>query len=164
MGRYENKYAIYQLKHDDAGNERRFMNHDWHVKHDIVPKIEDYDLPGALKQNYLSVVNQIRIPYMVHFLSLDMRPLLNRINCPVLALNGTKDVQVQYEINLDALQAGLPSDGNSKIEAIEGVNHLFQQCNTGAVSEYREIEETIAPVVLQTMIQWIIEIVSYIRA
>ena len=44
MGRYENKYAIYQLKHDDAGNERRFMNHDWHVKHDIVPKIEDYDL------------------------------------------------------------------------------------------------------------------------
>lgn len=44
MGRYENKYAIYQLKHDDAGNERRFMNHDWHVKHGIVPRIEDYDL------------------------------------------------------------------------------------------------------------------------
>lgn len=41
------------------------------VKGESIPKIEDYDLPGALKQNYLSVVNQIRIPYMVHFLSLD---------------------------------------------------------------------------------------------
>lgn len=134
------------------------------VRGGSMPKIEDYDLPGALKQNYLSVVNQIRIPYMMHFLSLDMRPLLDRINCPVLALNGTKDVQVQYEINLDALRAGLPSDENSKIEAVEGVNHLFQHCNTGAVSEYREIEETISPAVLQTMIQWILEIVSYIRA
>ncbi len=44
MGRYENKYAIYQLKHDDAGDERRFMNFDWHIKKGITPKIEDYDL------------------------------------------------------------------------------------------------------------------------
>ena len=44
MGRYENKYAIYQLKKTDAGDERRFMNYDWHVKKGITPKIEDYDL------------------------------------------------------------------------------------------------------------------------
>ena len=134
------------------------------VKGGSMPKIEDYDLPGALKQNYLSVVNQIRIPYMMRFLSLDMRPLLDRINCPVLALNGTKDVQVQYQINLDALRFGLPANNASRIEAVEGVNHLFQHCNTGAVSEYREIEETISPDVLDEMIQWILEILSYIRA
>ena len=44
MGRYENKYAIYQLKKTDVGDERRFMNYDWHVKKGITPKIEDYDL------------------------------------------------------------------------------------------------------------------------
>ena len=129
-----------------------------------MPKIENYDLPDALKQNYLSVVNQIHMPYMMHFLSLDMRPLLDEINCPVLALNGTKDVQVQYQINLDALRFGLPANNASRIEAVEGVNHLFQHCNTGAVSEYREIEETISPDVLDEMIQWILEILSYIRA
>ena len=134
------------------------------VKGGSMPKIENYDLPDALKQNYLSVVNQIHMPYMMHFLSLDMRPLLDEINCPVLALNGTKDVQVQYQINLDALRFGLPANNASRIEAVEGVNHLFQHCNTGAVSEYREIEETISPDVLDEMIQWILEILSYIRA
>ena len=44
MGRYENKYAIYQLKKTDVGDERRFMNYDWHQKKGITPKIEDYDL------------------------------------------------------------------------------------------------------------------------
>ena len=134
------------------------------VKGGSMPKIENYDLPDALKQNYLSVVNQIHMPYMMHFLSLDMRPLLDEINCPVLALNGTKDVQVQYQINLDALRFGLPANNASRIEAVEGVNHLFQHCNTGAVSEYREMDETISPDVLDEMIQWIIEILSYIRA
>ena len=44
MGRYENKYAIYQLKKTDVGDERRFMNYDWPQKKGITPKIEDYDL------------------------------------------------------------------------------------------------------------------------
>ena len=91
---------------------------------------------------------------MIHFLSVDVRPLLGRIDCPVLALNGTKDVQVDALVNLTALQNGLPQNDRNRIESVDGVNHLFQQCNTGAVNEYREIEETISPKVLEKIGQW----------
>lgn len=121
-----------------------------------LPKVENYDLPDALKQNYLAVLNQIQVPYMRHFLALDMRPLLGKITCPVLALNGTKDIQVEHESNLSALRDGLRQDEKNRIEAVEGVNHLFQRCNTGSVNEYGEIEETIAPAVLETIIRWIL--------
>lgn len=64
-------------------------------------------------------------------------------------------MQVEYESNLDALRRGLPKNAKNKLEAIEGVNHLFQHCQTGMTSEYRDIEETIDPKVLEKMQQWI---------
>ncbi len=82
-------------------------------------------------------------------------PLLDKVHCPVLALNGTKDTQVECRSNLGALEAGLPADGSSCIEAVDGVNHMFQHCATGATIEYREIEETFSPEVLQKIITWI---------
>ena len=120
-----------------------------------MPDPADYDIPEVLMQNYWAVVAQIQMPYMRHFLTLDMRPLLGKITCPVLALNGTKDIQVEHKSNLSALRDGLYPDEKNRIESVEGVNHLFQHCNTGAVTEYREIEETISPVVLEAIIQWI---------
>ena len=120
-----------------------------------MPAIENYDLPDALKQNYLAVLTQIQMPYLAHFLSLDMRKLLDRITCPVLALNGTKDIQVNAETNLNALINGLTASNRNRIESVEGVNHLFQHCTTGEVTEYRLIEQTIAPEVLETMTTWI---------
>ena len=123
-----------------------------------MPSADDYDLPEALKQNYLAVLAQLQMPYMTHFLALDMRPLLHRITCPVLALNGTKDVQVDMASNLDALRTGLRENKKNLIMPVEGVNHLFQHCTTGAVSEYRNIEETIAPEVLQTISDWVSEL------
>lgn len=119
------------------------------------PDPERYDLADALKQNYLAVVSQIRSPYLHHFISLDMRKLLDKVTCPVLALNGTKDLQVEAESNLSALAAGMTANNIRKIEKVEGVNHLFQHCTTGAVTEYGEIEETIAPEVLETITKWI---------
>ena len=89
-----------------------------------------------------------------------MRPLLGNITCPVLALNGTKDVQVEHENNLSALRDGLHPDEKNRIESVVGVNHLFQHCKTGAVTEYRDIEETISPEVLETIINWISRIQS----
>lgn len=123
-----------------------------------MPVIENYDLPDALKQNYLAVLTQIQMPYLAHFLSIDMRKLLDRITCPVLALNGTKDVQVNAENNLNALNNGLNASDRNRIEPVEGVNHLFQHCNTGAVAEYRGIKETIAPEVLETITAWVSEL------
>ena len=119
-----------------------------------MPFPDELDVPDALKQVYQSVMIQIQTPWMRKLLSLDMRPKLGGITCPVLALNGTKDIQVDYESNLGALRSGLPTNPKNRIEAIEGVNHLFQHCTTGAVAEYRNIEETFAPETLELMIQW----------
>ena len=120
-----------------------------------MPFPDELDLPDELKQSYQSLITQIQTPWMIYFLSLDMRPLLGGITCPVLAINGTKDIQVEHESNLGALRSGLPANPKNKIVAIDGANHLFQHCTTGAVAEYRNIEETIAPEVLELMVQWL---------
>lgn len=80
-----------------------------------------------------------------------------QIHCPVLALNGGKDLQVAAKPNLEGIRQGLALAGNSAVETVEfpGLNHLFQPCTTGALSEYAEIEQTIAPQVLVTIRTWI---------
>ena len=123
-----------------------------------LPSASKYDLPAALAQNYGAAIMQLQTPYMKYFLSLDARPLLGAIACPVLALNGTKDTQVEFESNLGALRSGLPASSNNILEAVEGVNHLFQHCSTGAFAEYRDIEETFAPEALEKMVQWLLGI------
>ena len=120
-----------------------------------MPRADETDLPEALKQNYQLVLMQIQTPYMRHFLTLDTRPLLGSIRCPVLALNGTRDCQVDCESNLDALRTGLPANPVTRIEAVEGVNHLFQHCATGLPVEYREIEETFAPEAIDILVRWL---------
>jgi len=119
-----------------------------------MPNPDDYNLPKALMKNYRVVVAQIQMPYMIHLLSMDMRNILGKITCPVLALNGSKDNQVWHETNLAAIRNGLPANPTNKIEAIEGLNHLFQHCTTGEVTEYRHIEETFAPEVLAEIVEW----------
>ena len=123
-----------------------------------MPFPDELDLPDELKQSYQQVLRQIQTPWMIKLLSLDMRLLLDRVTCPVLAINGTKDIQVDPENNLGALRSGLPANPRNKIEAIEGVNHLFQHCTTGAVAEYREIEETIAPEALEMIVNWLVSL------
>jgi len=120
-----------------------------------IPSATQYDLPAALVQNLAAVAMQLYTPYLKYFIALDMRPLLGNITCPVLALNGTKDLQVEPQSNLDALRSGLPFQPVNKIETVEGVNHLFQHCQTGSSSEYRDIEESFAPEVLEKLVEWI---------
>ena len=122
-----------------------------------MPSTAKYDLPDALKQNLAAVAMQLRMPYLKYFVALDVRPLLGRITCPVLALNGTRDMQVEPESNLGALRSGLAGNPCNKVEAVEGTNHLFQHCLTGMADEYRDIEETIAPEVLEIIVQWMLE-------
>ena len=91
---------------------------------------------------------------MLHFLTLDIRGDLAKIKCPVLALNGTKDTQVDCATNLDAIDKGLVNSKH-KVVPIEGVNHLFQHCQTGAPTEYQLIEETFANEAINCILEWI---------
>lgn len=121
----------------------------------ILAKLESSGLPVELKKNIQGGLGQLRTPYMRYFLDLDLRDRLGKVKCPVLALNGTKDTQVFHRANLSALKAGLPKNINNRIEELEGLNHLFQHCETGSTSEYAIIEETISPDVLALLSQWI---------
>ena len=112
------------------------------------------DVPQALKPVTIKALQQADTPYIRHFLTVDAGKLLPEIKCPVLALNGTKDTQVDCDANTTRIEKGLTNCKHS-IKKIDGVNHLFQHCNTGIVTEYQQIEETIAPEVLQEVAKWI---------
>lgn len=120
-----------------------------------LPSADNYDITDALRKNYAAALPSFRTPYMEFFLGLDLSASLSGITCPVMALNGTKDTQVQCDRNIAVLKAGLPSNSRSVIRAEDGLNHLFQHCVTGEVSEYKSIEETFSPEVLSEMIAWI---------
>ena len=111
-------------------------------------------LPIALKSNLQTIMSQPLVPYLSTLLSIDMSKSLPKIKCPVLAINGKLDLQVDHTYNLGVLENGL-TNCKHKIVAFEGLNHLFQHCKTGSPNEYSEIEETISPEVLEVMIDWI---------
>ena len=112
------------------------------------------DVPQALKPITIKALQQADTPYIRHFLTVDAGKLLPEIKCPVLALNGTKDTQVDCDANTTRIEKGLANCKHS-IKKMDGVNHLFQHCNTGIVTEYQQIEETISPEVLQEVAKWI---------
>jgi len=102
---------------------------------------------------------QILSDWFLYFLTHDPRPVLKEVRCPVLALNGEKDLQVPPKENLAEIGKALKAAGNSDVTLKEmpGLNHLFQTAETGAVSEYGKIEESISPAVLQLIGDWILE-------
>ncbi len=89
------------------------------------------------------------------FMSYDPADNIRHTRCPVLALNGKKDVQVDAEMNLGALRQLLPKNKKTCIKAYDGLNHLFQHCTTGMPDEYGQIEETFSEEVLQDIVEWI---------
>lgn len=112
-------------------------------------------LTPMLEQSFYGVMPQMQTPYLKGFITLDVRPMLDGIVCPVLALNGTKDQQVEPESNLGALREGLKGNPKATVKAMEGLNHLFQHSETGQMAEYRDIEETFAPEALDEIISWL---------
>lgn len=104
------------------------------------------------------IMKQSLSPWFRMFLKLNPQDYLSRVACPVLALNGTKDLQVPYEDNLKAIESSLKSAGNLnyKVKALQGLNHLFQTSQTGLISEYASIEETFSPVALEEIKSFIL--------
>ena len=95
-------------------------------------------------------------PWMLNFIRYNPTVVLEKVKCPVLALNGDKDLQVDSKINLSAIEDALKKGGNKQYTTKElpGLNHLFQECKTGSPSEYAEIEQTISPLALETIANW----------
>lgn len=115
-----------------------------------------YGLPEALRVNLQSVRETISTnAWFRYFLTLDPAERIKNIKCPVMAVNGDKDVQVIAETNIGALgQLLLPSDRNM-LKTYPGLNHMFQPCGSGMPEEYSRIETTVSEEVLNDIIGWI---------
>ena len=104
-------------------------------------------------------ISQIMTRWFRFFLTYDPKTALKKVKCPVLAINGEKDLQVPPKENLTAIEEALKQGGNSNylIKELPGLNHLFQTATTGSPAEYGKIEETISPTALKVMGDWILE-------
>lgn len=107
-------------------------------------------------------LNQTISPWMLNFIRYNPAPMLEKVKCPVLAINGDKDLQVPSSVNLQAIEKALKKGGNKNVTTKElpGLNHLFQECKTGLPKEYGDIEQTISPLALETITNWIKEIIQ----
>jgi fermentation-respiration switch protein FrsA (DUF1100 family) len=101
---------------------------------------------------------QITSPWMIYFLKFDPSTALEKVKCPVLAINGDKDLQVPAEANIDAIKRTLAKEGNKKVttKVLPNLNHLFQECKTGSPDEYATIEQTFSPIALEEISKWIL--------
>jgi pimeloyl-ACP methyl ester carboxylesterase len=120
------------------------------------------NLPDSVKTNISETVFQnqyatLKEPWMKYFLAYDPSTALKKIKIPVLALNGSMDLQVSPAQNLPVIKVALEKARNKKfvIKELPGLNHLFQEAKTGLPSEYAEIEQTLSPLMLKEITNWL---------
>jgi fermentation-respiration switch protein FrsA (DUF1100 family) len=107
----------------------------------------------ALRKEIKIGLLQMSSPELRSLLQCDPSEALTKIQCPVFALNGEKDLQVPADMNLNHIKALVKSA--LKIKKYPGLNHLFQHAETGAFEEYGAIEETLSPEVQEDIAVWI---------
>ncbi|MEO8933576.1 MAG: alpha/beta fold hydrolase [Xanthomarina sp.] len=109
------------------------------------------------KNEITEISNQLTIPWLTDFIKFNPYTTLSKTKCSVLALNGTNDLQVPAEKNLSAIEKTLKENGNTDVKTleIEGLNHLFQESESGLPNEYEKIEQTFSPKALKIITDWI---------
>ncbi len=136
------------------------------VPGEAILKKQTYDLPRAAgldeeKAKAQAELGMLQLslrkaadPWMNFFWTYDPAPTLAKVKCPILALNGSLDMQVNADINLAAIQSANPQ---ATVKKLDRLNHLFQTTETGAGVEYGRLEETFAPAALSQIASWLQE-------
>ncbi|MBS0636431.1 MAG: alpha/beta hydrolase [Verrucomicrobia bacterium] len=103
-------------------------------------------------------IKRFNSPWGHFYFSYEPSTALRQITIPVLALNGDLDLVVSPKQNLPRIDETLKEAGNQDYTIIElpNLNHAFQTCMIGTWDEYEQIEETVAPSVLNIMTDWIL--------
>lgn len=116
---------------------------------------DDAALAESAEMHHASLTS----PWMSQFLTLDPRPALRDMTQPVLALNGSLDLQVLTDQNLTEIERVFAEAGKDNLtaEELEGLNHLFQPAKTGGIGEYAEIETTFDEGAMERIAVWILE-------
>ncbi len=107
------------------------------------------------KEYERNMIGAISNPFYKGFLRTDPSIYLPRITCPILALNGNKDMQVEAKRNLAQIKRLATSSPSVTVKELEGLNHLFIPANSGHPSEYLLLPPGFSPVALSTLLQWL---------
>ena len=126
-----------------------------------VSKIPEAERPSKeeIEASTKQQVDGIATPWLRYFLTYNPKENLKKVKCPVLVLNGDKDIQVTSKLNTEGIANALKEGGNKEVnvQIFPGLNHLFQHCTTCDVAEYSRLDETFSPEVLKTMSDWILQ-------
>ena len=149
-------YDILRLERDNAAAEKK-------ISQSIDQLVKDLT-PDETRQLHFSEAEErgctagLFSPEFRSLVNFDPTEALRKVNCPVLALNGSKDLQVEPEKNLALIKAAFAKSGNSRatVKRLEGLNHLFQTAGDQPDTHYERIEETIAPLALRAISEWIL--------
>ncbi len=118
--------------------------------------LEEKDKKTVVQQQ----ISPLLTPWYRYFIRYRPEVNLEKITCPVLVLNGEKDLQVPPQTNVEGIKKALLKAKNKSVttKVYPNLNHLFQECKTGSVEEYGTIEQTFSPQVLQDIKDWIIKL------
>lgn len=114
-----------------------------------------YDKFGSSRQNF--IINNILFlnnDWGREFLSFEVAPYLKKLKVPLLAIHGAKDIQVDAVPNSEALA----TYKRAECHILPGLNHLGQHCSTCTAEEYGNLDETVAPEILELMTDWILNL------
>ena len=132
------------------------------LKNDITTLLKENpqdNLPeGMTKEQYIEfALNQYTTIWTKYFIKLDPSVALQKVKCAVLAINGSKDLQVPSKVNLEIIKNALVKGKNKQISITEipNLNHLFQETTSGSVSEYEKNEQTFSPIALKEILTFL---------
>jgi uncharacterized protein len=152
-------YDAIKRSDDFVVAEKRIKEHFWR---EYVEMTEEEKSKIGDPEVFLDMQLRVALtPWFKFFLTYDPAPALEKVKCPVLAIIGEKDLQVPPKENLPAIEEALKKSGNKNytVKELSGLNHLFQTAETGSPLEYGKIEETMSPLALDTITDWLNEVV-----
>lgn len=151
----ERIFAILKSEKDPLEAEKKFKA----LRDEMVAAMTEEEKKAGGAGRLEAQLKAVNTPWFRYFVTYDPKPTLSKVKCPVLAINGERDLQVPPRENLAAIESALKAGGNKDFSAImlPELNHLFQKAATGSPGEYGRIEETISPTALKTISDWIVK-------
>jgi len=142
---------------DKAKNEKQaaeILNQTWaQLSIQLTP--EEQERYGFTPERKAAVIQQMVSPWFFTFVHFDPKPYVKKMRCPVLAIGGEKDLQVDVVANNLLFSKYLKKNPHHQFVSIPNANHLLQPCTTGNPDEYGKIEETLKPEVLEIISKWL---------
>lgn len=145
------------IKYDDKEVFRAKLTEFTNINWEKIKGVPNVPKDLTKEQYVSSITNAMTARWFKGIVRYDPAPVLEQVDCPVLALIGEKDVQVPSKENLSGINNALARGGNTDIlvKELPDLNHLFQECETGGLDEYAKIKQTFSPVALNEISAWV---------